>query len=146
MDRGAWQATFHGVTQSDMTEQLSSLTQHSWLCLQSLVSTGCDSLNSDYRPSKNSKLWWRWSLLLVKFFKKKKKRRRRRKKRKKKLLTLFIVSRCHLRKISKIIAFHFQVEHLTFWLCSIGNKVFIQQLLKNDPHSVKNLEILLTRC
>lgn len=38
------------------------------------------------------------------------------------LLTLLIVSRCHLRKISKIISFHFQVEHLTFWLCSIGNK------------------------
>ena len=34
---------------------------------------------------------------------------------------LFIVSRCHLRKISKITSFHFQVEHLTFWLYSIGN-------------------------
>ena len=77
---------------------------------------------------------------------KKKKEEEEERKEKKKLLTLFIVSRCHLRKISKIIAFHFQVEHLTFWLCSIGNKVFIQQLLKNDPHSVKNLEILLTRC
>lgn len=63
-------------------------------------------------------------------------------KEKKKLLTLFIVSRCHLRKISKVISFHFQVEHLTFWLCSIGNKIFVQQLLKNYSHSVKNLEIL----
>lgn len=63
-------------------------------------------------------------------------------KKKKKLLTLLIISRSHLRKISKIISFHFQVEHLAFWLCSIGNKIFVQQLLKNDSHSVKNLEIL----
>lgn len=33
-----------------------------------------------------------------------------------------------LRKISKIFSFHFQIEHLTFWLCSTGNKIFIQQL------------------
>lgn len=41
---------------------------------------------------------------------------------------LLIVSRCHLRKISKRIPFHFQAEHRTFWLCSIGNKIFVRQL------------------
>ena len=126
--------------ESDMTEQLSTHTAH-----RTLSVTGQHNavvFNSDYRPSKTQN-YYEDGLC---YWSNSSKKKRRQKEKKKKLLTLFIVSRSHLRKISKIIAFHFQVEHLTFWLCSIGNKVFIQQLLKNDPHSVKNREILLTRC
>ena len=48
MDRGTWQATVHGVTESDMTEQLST---HTHVLLQYLAKIYAESTVSDSEGS-----------------------------------------------------------------------------------------------
>lgn len=46
------------------------------------------------------------------------------------ILTLLQIPGGHLREISVIIPFHFQVENLAFCLGSIGNEVLVKKTLK----------------
>lgn len=50
-------------------------------------------------------------------------------------LTVSCFSRCNLSQISVVIAFHFKVKYLTFWITSFWNQIFVQKTLNASENT-----------